>query len=100
MYTALSISLTYSLGLPILYPLCALYFVISYWFNKIMLMRYYQKTFEFHDYLPKDSTYYLKLGISLHICLSLVQMSNVKIFKSEQSMGHFEYKTEVPEVLE
>lgn len=55
MFVSICVCFMYSLGLPILYPIVALAMVVSYWFNKIMLMRFYQRTYEFNETLPMQS---------------------------------------------
>jgi len=55
MFVSICICLMYSLGLPILYPICFIAMAASYWFNKIMLMRFYQRTYEFNETLPMQS---------------------------------------------
>ena len=44
-----------------------IFFIASYWFNKIMLMRYYQKTYEFNEILPIKSMRLLKLAYFMHV---------------------------------
>lgn len=49
MFNSISICLMYSTGLPMLYCISFLFFFFAYWFDKIMLLRYYQTTFEFNE---------------------------------------------------
>jgi hypothetical protein len=35
-----------------MYPIGTVYFVMTYWFDKVCLMRYYQKTKVFNEELP------------------------------------------------
>jgi hypothetical protein len=96
-FNAISIYLMYSIGLPILYSLAILFFVVAYWFNKIMLMRYYQKTFEFNEQLPISSTYYMQWGILLHIVNVVIKLSNKHLLQIiPSSSKHFEFASEIP----
>ena len=47
MVISINICLMYSSGLPLLYPITMIYFAFSYWYNKILLLRYYERTVEF-----------------------------------------------------
>ena len=71
----------YSSGLPILYPISFVFFVTAYWFNKIMLMRYYQKTYVFNEELPIMSMKYMKFGIVLHFIVSVLKLKNYKLLE-------------------
>jgi len=94
-FNVITICLMYSVGLPILYFIATISFIVAYWFNKAMLMRYYQKTYEFNELLPLKSQSFMKLGICLHLCLSIAKISNGKLLQEFQSIStHFEYKTE------
>jgi len=79
MFTSMSITLMYSCGLPVLYMISFVFFVVAYWFNKIMLMRYYQKTYEFNDELPIKSIHFLKFGTGLHFVMTIIQLGNRKL---------------------
>jgi hypothetical protein len=76
MFTALTITLTYSTGLPLMYFILTLYYLFAYWFNKIMLMRYYQKTYEFNESMTINSISSFKFAIFIHMCTSIWKLSN------------------------
>jgi hypothetical protein len=40
-YCALFICLTFSAGIPILYPIGFVFFFVTYWFDKISISRFY-----------------------------------------------------------
>ena len=42
MLIVLAVAFFYSSGIPILYPLAALFFFITYWTDKWLLFRYYK----------------------------------------------------------
>ena len=49
LYNSILICFAYSSAMPILYPISCMAMAFAFWFNKIMLMRYYQKTNEFNE---------------------------------------------------
>ena len=53
MLMMLSVCFTYSAGMPILYPIGTLYFFISYWVEKILVLRFYSKPVMFNGYLAQ-----------------------------------------------
>jgi ABC-type uncharacterized transport system permease subunit len=75
MFVSICICMMYSLGLPILYPICFVAMAASYWFNKITLMRFYQRTYEFNETLPMQSMKMMRLAITVHFVLGIVQLS-------------------------
>lgn len=54
-YTFIFVCLMYSYGIPILYLITFVYFAITYWFEKLWLLRFYKKTREFDEKLPIKS---------------------------------------------
>lgn len=82
----------YSVGLPLLYPITFIYFVIDYWANKILLMRYYQKTNQFNEELPINSKSLLFLSVFLHLVLLRVVMDTSNIFQPS-NIGEENLKT-------
>jgi hypothetical protein len=51
-FNSISVCLMYSTGLPILYAISFIFFLVAYSFNKVMLLRFYQTTYEFNEQLP------------------------------------------------
>ena len=101
MFNAIFICMMYSAGLPLVYPICCLSFVVSYWFNKTMLMRYYQKTIEFNEELPINSMAYMKLAVAIHLIIAFLMLSNPKLLQSEATHErHFDVKYELSDFEE
>ena len=70
MFTYIYVSIIYSYGMPILYPICAFNFILAYWIEKTYLLRFYQKTKEFDQDLPIRSISLIKYVIFLHYLMS------------------------------
>lgn len=70
--------MTYSGGMPVLYPIATLNFFILYWVYKVLIIKFYSKSTMFDQQLPKSSIYYLKVSIILH-CVMTAFMYSSKI---------------------
>ena len=68
MLTVLSVAFLYSGALPIMYPVAALFFFITYWMDKCLLFRCYKKPIKFDNYLAKGTLAYFKYIILGHMC--------------------------------
>ena len=79
--------------MPLLYPIGTLFFFLTYWFDKVSLMRYYQKTKEFNEELPISSVKLFKYAIIIHFMLSgfLYSSSGMLILNEEYNPSDFEY---------
>ena len=76
--------------MPILYPISCAAMAFAFWFNKIMLMRYYQQTYEFNEELPMLSMKILKFGVLIHFAVGLFTLSNFDILEeTDNHESHF-----------
>ena len=65
--TVLAVAFLYSGGLPIMYPTAALFFFITYWMDKCLLLRCYRRPIKFDNYLAKSALVYYKYILLGHI---------------------------------
>ena len=94
MFVSICVSFMYSLGLPILYPIVALAMIVSYWFNKVMLMRFYQRTYEFNETLPMQSMQMMKVAFIAHFAVGIVKLYMGKHILEQthgSTLTHMEY---------
>jgi hypothetical protein len=75
--------MSYSGGLPALYPVGFLNFFILYWAYKILLLKHYKKTTAFDDKLPIMSMNKFRVALVLHIAFSLFMFSNSNILSAK-----------------
>ena len=75
-FTSIWAIMTYSAGMPILYPIAALNFAILYWVYKILLIKFYSKSTIFDQQLPVSSIFYLKVSIGLHVLMTAFMFSS------------------------
>ena len=75
----------YSSGLPVLYPLGCLFYIVLYWVVKILLLKYYQRTSHFNEELAIKSVGYIKYGIIFHMIVGGFMYTNSRILSSDSS---------------
>lgn len=96
MLTVLAITFLYSGGMPILYPVAASYFLITYWMDKWLLLRFYRKPVKFDNYLAKMTLGWFKYILTLHIIGVLLMFGHTDILKNDlfgqQSSSSIDFK--------
>lgn len=65
--TVLAIAFLYSGGMPVLYPVAALFFAVTYWVDKCLLLKCYRKPILFNNYLALKTLDYYKYILILHV---------------------------------
>ena len=80
--TVLTVTLLYSGGLPILYPTAALFFFITYWMDKCLLLRCYRKPIKFDNYIAKHTLVCFKFALLAHIGGFLLMYSDTTILQN------------------
>ena len=73
------IVMTYGSGIPIMYPIAALYFFATYWTDKFLIYYHHRKPLFFDEKLALHTQGWLKLAIVLHLCVGFLMMSNSHI---------------------
>ena len=76
----------YSSGLPILYPLGMVFYIILYWVYKGLILKYYQKTTSFNERLAIDSISYIKYGLVVHMLVGGFMYTNSRILSSSNEL--------------
>jgi hypothetical protein len=67
--TYVFVTMLYSGGLPLLYPISAAYFGVTYWVDKYLLTKFYRKPPTYDTKLAKSALYWFKWAFVLHfIC--------------------------------
>ena len=73
MLTVLSVVFFYGGGMPILYPIGAVFFTVNYWMDKCLLLKCYKKPIKFDSLLASSTLSLFKYVLILHI-LGLITM--------------------------
>lgn len=79
-YTYLCVVLMYSSGLPIMYPLAAIFYMVLYWVYKGLLLKYYARTTVFDKDIPIESLSWVKFGLFAHLFIGSIMLSNQNFF--------------------
>ena len=82
MLVVLSIAFLYSGGLPVMYPVAAVYFFITYWMDKCLLFRCYRRPVHFNSYLARHTLHYFKFILLIHIAGTLLMFGLTPILQS------------------
>lgn len=70
----------YSSGMPILYLNGFVFYLVTYWVNKYLLIYYYQKSRTLTRTIPLFTMGYLKYGLLLHMIMACFMLTNNKAF--------------------
>lgn len=98
MYTYIFCVLMYSAGIPLLYPITAIFFALFYCVYKFLFLKYYQVTTRFDENLPLLSTEMLKFAIFIHIIVAAFQLSNEELIPPTALKTEF-LSTVLPEAV-
>jgi hypothetical protein len=65
--------------MPILYVIAACFFFVTYWVDKYMMIKWYQKPLINDEFLSLGTVPYIRLAVVFHLLGSFMMMSNQKI---------------------
>ena len=83
MLTVLAVAYLYSGGMPIMYPVGAVFFFLTYWFDKCLLFNCYRRPIKFDNYLSKRTLGYFKYILMGHIAGFLLMYGFTPILQSD-----------------
>ena len=86
-FTNLMVYLTYGGGMPLMYPLGILFFILNFYVEKFLFCCFHRKTFGFDESLPNRSVKLMKWGIFLHLLMRLLHVKISIPLKSENGYG-------------
>lgn len=78
-------AMTYGSGLPVMYLIATIYFFVTYWTDKFLILRYYQKPNFLDEQLALRIVPWFKLGLVFHFVLGVMMFSNAKILPTASS---------------
>lgn len=88
-YSYLLSVLTYSTGLPMLYPFACIFFFMYYWVYKTLLIKFYARSRSFNESIPMVSTTFFTLGVILHLLMGALMISNSNILTTSSVIKSF-----------
>lgn len=71
----------YSSGLPILYVVGFFTYLIAYWAQKCLFLKYYRKTSTFNQNLAFDTIPLFRFAILMHLVMSGIMLSSPNILE-------------------
>ena len=66
----------FSTAMPILYPFACIFYFILYWVYKLLLLKHYKKTSNFHDGLCYSAAANIKYAVIMHLFWAAIMTSN------------------------
>ena len=83
MLTVLSVTFLYSGGMPLLYPVAACFFFLTYWTDKCLLLKCHRRPIQFDSYLALNTLTIFKYIFMLHIAGFLLMFGRTPIFNNK-----------------
>jgi hypothetical protein len=91
MLNTVLITSAFSGSMPVLLPLAALFFSVTYWFEKTALLRYYARPPAYNDSLPHNLVEALPCALLVHCLMSFWAFGNADLMPSA-TLGQGEYQ--------
>ena len=76
LFTMLMACLTFSAGMPILYPIAAVFYLLHYMVYHCLFLRFYAKTSQFNEELPQYSLDVVYWCLVLHLFFGVFMFTN------------------------
>jgi hypothetical protein len=73
------VAFIYAGGIPILYLLAAIYFFVTYWTEKYLMMRHYVRPPKYDNYLALKTLEWFKFALFFHVIMSTFMFANTYI---------------------
>lgn len=88
--TVVIITMMYSPGLPLLYPIACAFFMVTYYVDKCMLLKMYRKPVLFDNTLALSILFWFNMAMVLHSLMGIFMLSNTSILptSSEQLIDY------------
>ena len=80
MMSTLLVIICYSSGLPVLYIMGFIFFTATFLVNKLMIIKFFQKSNTLNRVVPLYSTHFLTMSLFIHITLGCFMMTNPNLF--------------------
>jgi len=81
----ISIALTLSAGMPILYVCTFLFLFLTYWIDKLMILRFYRTPPQMDLSISRMFGLYIYIGVIIHLCFGIWTYGNEAYFNSYES---------------
>ena len=79
----IGVTFLYSSGMPILYPVAAVYFILGYWVDKFLLIKCSKKPVRYDGYIARKSLNWYKFIIIMHVIAGCLIYANSSIVQTQ-----------------
>lgn len=79
----LAVVFLYSYGIPILYFLAAIYFILTYWVDKVLILRYYKRPIMFDALLAENTLAWFKWILAVHVFGTMIMHGYSPIMRQD-----------------
>jgi hypothetical protein len=86
--TILFVTFMFSAGLPVLYPVAVIFFAVTYWCDKYLVLRHYRKPPAFDNFLALRTIECFKFALALHVLVGALMFGNDDILPVVKVYGH------------
>lgn len=73
------LTMMYGPGIPIMYVIAAIYFFVTFWVDKLMILYQHRKPLFYDEQLALQVNWWFKIGIILHLIVGILMFSNSHI---------------------
>lgn len=84
--TVLFVTMMYGSGIPILYPISVIFFIATYWCDKLLIFNYYKKPELLDESLALKTLAWFKYALVLHVIGAVYMYSNSNILPDKNEM--------------
>jgi len=81
----------YGPGIPILYVIAMVYFFVTYWIDKCLIIRHHRKPLFLDEKLALSILWWYKLALLFHLIVGILMFSNARILPVGQIMKNTVY---------
>lgn len=81
--TYVFVTLFFGGGLPLLYPISALYFGVTYWVDKYLLTKHYRKPPSYNTRIAKGALFWFKWALLIHCVITVRMISTTEILMND-----------------
>jgi len=74
--------------MPVMYLIGAIFYTGTYYINKILILKYYNKSRTFTRTIPLYSADFFKYGLLLHMFMALIMLTTPDIFQTKEENPH------------
>jgi len=75
-------------GMPVMYMIGAVFYTVTFIINKVLILKFYNKSRTFTRTIPLFSSDFFKYGLILHMFMALIMLTTPEIFETKDENQH------------